>query len=176
MLTKGALLALGAACGLVAAMSLHNAIRGLIRLNAAREIAVLPVLAEQPVFLSAAGDVLVEVRTKLLATRFAGVSFALRYAGGAVEGRPVLMRARRTDLAGRVTLTLHRFKVPQPGEYMLSANGLGPQGDDTQARLVLARPNDGELLLRFLQSVASAGALVASAVVIGLALAGQIGR
>jgi hypothetical protein len=175
MLTKGLLLALCALCGLVAAAALLDGIRALIRLNADSDIAVLPVLAEQPVFLSSAGEVLLAVRTKLGGARFGGVSFALRYAGGAVAGRPVVMRTRRTDLSGTVTLVVHRFTLPQPGEFVLSANGLAAARDYSDARLVLVRPNGGTVLLRILQVLAAAAVLIGSLVVIGLALIGRIG-
>ena len=176
MLTKGSVLALGVLCALIAAAALLDGIRALMRLNADSEIAVLPVLAEQHVFLSAAGEVLLAVRTKLGDTRFGGVSFALRYAGGAVEGRPVVLRSRSTDLSGTVTLVVHRFTLPQPGEFLLSANGLAAARDYSDARLVLVRPNGGAVLLRILQVLAAAAVLIGSLVAIGLALIGRIGN
>ena len=65
----------------------------LVRASTADPIAELPVAAEQPVFLSETGTVVLAFRTGALRTGFGGVSYALRHAGSGVPvpGRPVLM-------------------------------------------------------------------------------------
>lgn len=156
--------------------ALWNGIRALVRVSTADPIAELPVVAEQPVFLSEAGTVVLAFRTRALLTGFGGVSYALHHAGTGlpVPGRAVLMKVRRTDLHGVLTMGVHRFEVPQPGEYLLTARGLKPGHDYAQARLVLQRPFGLALPLRIVQVIAGAGMAIVSVVFGALALMGRL--
>jgi hypothetical protein len=161
---------------LAGGVALWNGVRALIRASTAGTIAELPVSLEQPVFLTETGIVVLAIRTGALRTGFGGVSYTLRHAGSGVPvpGRPVLMRMRRTDLHGVVTLGVHRFEVPQPGEYLLVARGLMTDRDYAEARLVLERPRGPAVLLRILQVIAAAGATIVSIVFGALALLGRL--
>jgi hypothetical protein len=157
--------------------ALWNGVRALVRASTADPIAELPVAAEQPVFLTETGTVVLAFRTGALRTGFGGVSYALRHAGSGVPvpGRPVLIKVRRTDLHGVLTMGVHRFEVPQPGEYLLTARGLKPGHDYAQSRLVLERPFGLALPLRIVQVIAAAGVAIVSVVFGALALTGRLG-
>ncbi len=175
MLTPTQVLSLCAAGAVIAVALLGWGIRSLVGLNARGEVAVLPVLAEQAVFLTEPGDVLLALRTQQARTGFGGVSFAMRSAGGtvAVQGRPILMRARWIDLSGNVKLSVHRFSVSQPGEYLLASNGLHAGVDYSGARLVLERPMGMALPLHLLWVLGAATGLIVAVVFAMIALVGD---
>jgi hypothetical protein len=86
------------AAALVAMLLIYGAIRSLIRLITAGEIAVLPVKAQQTVTLAEAGDIELAIRGQQFRTGFGGVGFDLQDArtGGPVSGTPVIMRSNST--------------------------------------------------------------------------------
>jgi len=176
MLTRGEVMAL---CGIgvpVAAGLLAWAIRSLVALYGAGELAVLPVRAEQKVFLSEEGEVVLAIRARQGSRGFGGVTFALRSAGTpvAVDGRPIVWRSRWIDLSGTATVSLHRFSVPQPGEFVLVAKGLHADRDYTQMRLVLKRPTGLAVPLHILWVLGAAAGLIVSLVFGLLAALGHL--
>lgn len=167
---------LTAACvfGVVAGVVLlYAGVRSLLRTTAARELAALPVAAEQTVAIAKPGEIVLALRDRLFSQRFRGVSFALRDARThvPVPGTPIVVRSGRTTLAGRVTLAVHRFAIPHPGAFVLSASGLAPGTDYTEARLVLERPQGAAIVLHVLWLVGAA-LLAVLALVFGLLSAG----
>jgi len=160
----------------VAAVLLAGGIRSLVRVSWGGEIAALPVVAEQKVFLDQAGEIDVAIRTMAGRRGYGGIAFALRSAGTAeaAPGRALVLRSRAIDLKGRATVSLHRFAVPAPGAYVLTADGLRAGWEDSDDRLVLGRPRGAATFVRILWVLVASGALIVAVVFGSLALMGKL--
>lgn len=153
-------------------------VRALLRLNAASELAVLPAKLVQTVSCAESGPVVLALRGVQFQTGFGGATFTMKSAatGREVASETVLIRSKRSSLAGTVSLAVRRFAIPHAGEFMLEARGLSPDLENSAARLVLVRPHGFLLAVRILWVVGAAGLLLASIVLGVIVSSGRLGQ
>jgi hypothetical protein len=117
------------------------AVLRLSRLHQESRIHQLRVLPEQVLSFAAPGSYDLHIEGPWFNTAFAGVQFSLRdrASGREAGSMPILFRMKRSNLA-RTSLSVRRFRVETPGEYVLSIAGLSPGADTSRLGLAFARP------------------------------------
>ena len=148
----------------VALLLLAVCVWRLVRALRSREIATLPLVAEQVVDVPE-GYVVLCGEGPFLSTAFGQLRYALTGATHGIEapGRRIWFRSNQSSFS-RARISLWRFRVEQPGPYRLRVEALDPGRDYGDCGLVLRRPFGlgvvGALLGTVLSAVASVAALV----------------
>jgi hypothetical protein len=159
---------------LVAALALLKGIPRLASAMQAQAEADVPLAADHLVQLSAAGEWVLSLRGRFGTNDFADARFTLRDEAGAVlPSSPILMRASRTGMDGRTTLSLCRFTAPAPGRYRLETRGIDASRASGDSRLVLTRPAGAALFGSVVWVLAAALVLLGSVVLSSLAAFAQ---
>jgi hypothetical protein len=159
---------------LVAAFALLKGIPRLASAMQAQAETDVPLAPDQMVQLSAAGEWVLSLRGRWGTSDFSGARFTLRDEAGAVlPSNTILVRASRTGMDGRTTLSLCRFTAPAPGRYRLETRGIDVTRASGDSRLVLARPAGAALFGSVAWVLAAALALLGSVVLSSLAAFAQ---
>jgi hypothetical protein len=128
--------------GVLAAVLLAGAVISLVRgLREEAPLAELPLLPEQEVRLETAGPLVLDVEGPLLTGRFRGLSYQLvrRETGQPVRDETAWFRESRTG-GRRARVSVHIFALEAPGTHLLRVEGLQPDVDYSDCRLLL-RPD-----------------------------------
>lgn len=150
-----------AACAVIAAVSLGFSIRGVVRLVRQSRILSVPLRAEQAVEFSEAGRVVLCLEGPLFTRRFARLDYALRAPDGSVvSGRPALFRARTSGFS-TARMELWVYRIPSPGRYALSIQGLKElNGADSRESIVFMRPHLARTVCYVIGIVLSSGIFI----------------
>lgn len=158
----------------IAVFALLKGIPKLVAALHVKAMADFPLASGGTLEIAEAGELILSLRGRLGGTDFAGASFTLNdVAGAAVPSSAILMRASRTGMDGRTTLTVRRFTVPAAGRYQLDVAGIDAATVSRDSRLVLTRPSGAPLIGFILWVVVAAVALLASVVFSSIAAFAQ---
>jgi hypothetical protein len=119
-------------------------IRNLLRVIKQSLILAVPLVERQEVEFTAAGRLVLCGEGPLFTSRFAGLAYALSdELGRPVEGRRAWFRAKTSGVKW-VRMEMCYFKIPRPGRYLLTIEGLGAAKEsDARHRIMFMRPHLG---------------------------------
>lgn len=144
---------------------------GLVRLGAASHLVTLPLLEQQPVRFSEAGQVALSLEVPRLSKRFSELTFELVSPDGrSLSGSTAWLHARTSGVA-TIKLELLVFTLQAPGQYLLRVKNLGSAGEeDGKHRIVFSKPHLPRTIGFILGIVLSAGLMIGSLVLFILRL------
>lgn len=140
-------------------------IRGLIKVIKQAHILDVPVLEQQEIQFSEAGQVVLCEQGPLFSTRFLNLKYELiGWDEAPVAGRRTLFPAQTTGVSW-VRTEIRRYNIPMPGSYALRIVGL-KVGDtvDSKHRIVFMMPHLARSIIYVIGMILSTGLLIGSIV------------
>lgn len=152
------------------------AVLRLSRLHQENLIHKLRVLPEQVVSFAQPGSYELHIEGPWLNSAFAGVRFTLRNRASGLEAGsvPILFRTKRSN-PSRTTLSVRRFRVEHPGEYLFSIAGFSPGTDTSRLGVTFARPYGARAAFLTILALLGGGLFMVSLLLMPAALTGLRG-
>jgi len=167
---------LTAPIALAALALLSLTVASLLRTVRGSVVALAPIRAEQGLTFNTAGDLVLNLEGRTLASNAGSLRFTLtRPTGGpgsVIPLRPVVFRTEVSS-SSRTRLELYRFTLPSEGPYVLLISGIDSTRDYSNDAIVFTRPVRAAIVLHVLSLIVFGAVFIGLLVISGLSLAGR---
>lgn len=167
---------LTAPVALAALALLSLTVASLVRTVRGSVVALAPIRAEQGLTFNAAGDLVLNLEGRTLASSARGLRFTLtRPTGGPGSVIPLRPVAFRTEVSSssRTRLELYRFTLLSAGSYVLRVSGIDRTRDYGSDAIVFTQPVRAAIVVHVLSLIVLGAVFIGLLVVSGLSLTGR---
>jgi hypothetical protein len=165
---------LTAPVALAALALLSLTVASLLRTVRGSVVALAPIRAQQGLTFNTAGDLVLNVEGRMLASSARDLRFTLTRPNGGpgsvIPLRPVVFRTEVSS-SSRARLELYRFTLPAAGPYALRISGIDPTRDYSSDTIVFTRPVRAAIVVHVLSLIVFGAVFIGLLVVSGLSLA-----